>query len=80
MRGTPQASQFALVGWSEGPGLDPHSARPADPSPAAGCSQQDTGETRGWDFRDDDSYDNPIGKPVWPENLPVAAESASAPY
>jgi len=34
----------------------------------------------GWDFRDDDSYDNPIGKPVWPENLPVAAESASAPY
>lgn len=33
----------------------------------------------GWDYRDDDTYDNPIGKPVWPESLPATA-TEKAPY
>ena len=30
----------------------------------------------GWDFRDEASYDPPIGKPVWPEDVPAADEKA----
>jgi hypothetical protein len=26
----------------------------------------------GWDYRDDESYDPPVGKPIWPEDAPAA--------
>lgn len=34
----------------------------------------------GWDYRDEESYDPPVGKPIYPEDAPAGATAGPAPF